>query len=126
MTCDPGPPFCAPFQAALHGCTVPLVPSIPPTLHRAGSSSTPLISIYHVLPSHVSPHCREIQQLLVKIGDKDKSFVGSNKWIGAIEIGYVLDEYLGVTSKVITVNRCGAGCGEGRGDGEGRGGGGTG
>ena len=67
-----------------------------------------------------------IQQLLVKIGDKDKSFVGSNKWIGAIEIGYVLDEYLGVTSKVITVNRCGAGCGEGRGDGEGRGGGGTG
>ena len=57
----------------------------------------------------MSPHCREIQQLLVKIGDKDKSFVGSNKWIGAIEIGYVLDEYLGVTSKVITVNRCGAG-----------------
>ncbi len=37
------------------------------------------------------------------IGDKPQSFVGSREWIGAIELGYVLDEQLGVTAKVITV-----------------------
>ena len=29
--------------------------------------------------------------------------MGSREWIGAIELGYVLDERLGVTVKVITV-----------------------
>lgn len=48
---------------------------------------------------------REIQQTLVKIGDKGQSFVGSSNWIGAIELSYILDEYLGVTSKIITVNK---------------------
>ncbi|DBB11189.1 TPA: hypothetical protein ACH3X3_006641 [Trebouxia sp. C0006] len=46
---------------------------------------------------------RDIQQTLVDIGDKPQSFVGSREWIGAIELGYVLDEQLGVTAKVITV-----------------------
>lgn len=36
-------------------------------------------------------------------GDKPRSFVGSRNWIGAIELGYVLDERLGVTCKVLTV-----------------------
>ena len=52
-----------------------------------------------------SPGSREIQQILVKLGDKDKSFIGSTKWIGAIELSYILDDYLGVTSKIITINR---------------------
>jgi len=52
-----------------------------------------------------SPSLREIQQTLVKLGDKDKSFVGSSKWIGAIELGYILDDYLGVSCKIITINR---------------------
>ncbi|GAX79905.1 hypothetical protein CEUSTIGMA_g7345.t1 [Chlamydomonas eustigma] len=55
--------------------------------------------------SKPSPNHREIQEILVKLGDKEKSFVGSTKWIGAIELSYVLDEYLGVTSKIITINR---------------------
>jgi len=46
-----------------------------------------------------------MQQLLVKIGDKPRGFVGSNQWIGAIELSYVLDEYLGVTSRIITVSK---------------------
>ena len=29
--------------------------------------------------------------------------MGSRNWIGAIELGYVLDERLGVTCKVLTV-----------------------
>lgn len=36
-------------------------------------------------------------------GDKERSFVGSQQWIGAIELGFVLETLLGVTSKVITV-----------------------
>ncbi|KAL0925402.1 hypothetical protein M5K25_003727 [Dendrobium thyrsiflorum] len=43
------------------------------------------------VPSH-----REIQQALVDIGDKEPSFVGSREWIGAIELGFVLDKLLGV------------------------------
>lgn len=48
---------------------------------------------------------REIQEILVRLGDKERSFVGSKQWIGAIELSYVLDEYLGVTCKIMTVNR---------------------
>eukprot|EP00884_Botryococcus_braunii_P015780 jgi/Botrbrau1/2886/Bobra.0036s0028.1 len=50
------------------------------------------------IPSH-----KEIQQMLVSIGDKETTFVGSREWIGAIELGYVLDTHMGVTSKIITV-----------------------
>lgn len=53
------------------------------------------------------PSPREIQQILVKLGDKDASFVGSSNWIGAIELSYILDDYLGITSKILTVNRGG-------------------
>jgi len=44
------------------------------------------------VPSH-----REIQQVLVEIGDKDPSFIGSREWIGAIELSFVLDKLLGVS-----------------------------
>ncbi|ONM32469.1 putative Ufm1-specific protease [Zea mays] len=44
------------------------------------------------VPSH-----REIQQVLVEIGDKDPSFIGSCEWIGAIELSFVLDKLLGVS-----------------------------
>ena len=36
-------------------------------------------------------------------GDKPRNFAGSKQWIGAIELGYILDELLGVTGRVITV-----------------------
>lgn len=36
-------------------------------------------------------------------GDKQQAFVGSKQWIGAIELGFVLDTLLGVPCKVITV-----------------------
>lgn len=41
--------------------------------------------------------CREIQQSLVEIGDKEPAFVGSRDWIGAIELSFVLDKLLGVS-----------------------------
>jgi hypothetical protein len=46
---------------------------------------------------------REIQECLVEIGDKEASFVGSQEWIGAIELSFVLDKLLGVTSKILSV-----------------------
>lgn len=37
-------------------------------------------------------------------GDKPVEFVGSKQWIGAIELGFVLDALLGVMSKVETAS----------------------
>lgn len=37
-------------------------------------------------------------------GDKPRAFVGSRQWIGAIELGYILDTCLGITCKVLTVS----------------------
>jgi hypothetical protein len=63
----------------------------------------PVIEIYDVSLIHIalpSPTFlfREIQQVLVEIGDKDSSFIGSCEWIGAIELSFVLDKLLGVSS----------------------------
>ena len=50
------------------------------------------------IPSHA-----DIQSCLVKIGDKPSDFVGSKRWIGAVELSYVLDELAGFSSKILTV-----------------------
>ena len=47
----------------------------------------------------------QIQQTLVKIGDKPRGFVGTKDWIGSVEIGFVLDERYGVVSKSVSVER---------------------
>lgn len=39
------------------------------------------------------------------MGDKAPNFVGSRQWIGAIELGYCLDQWLGATYKVLTLSR---------------------
>jgi len=44
-------------------------------------------------------------KILVDIGDKPKEFVGSRKWIGSIEVQAVLNQYLGVTSKIMFVSQ---------------------
>jgi len=33
----------------------------------------------------------------VEIGDKDASFIGSQEWIGSMDLCYVLDNLLGVS-----------------------------
>lgn len=40
---------------------------------------------------------------LVDVGDKEPSFVGSRQWIGSIEVQNVLNQSLGVTSKIMFV-----------------------
>ena len=47
------------------------------------------------------PSINDIQLTLVKLGDKDKSLIGSNGWIGAVEVNLVLNELLGIESQII-------------------------
>uniref|UniRef100_F1L1G0 Ufm1-specific protease n=1 Tax=Ascaris suum TaxID=6253 RepID=F1L1G0_ASCSU len=51
------------------------------------------------VPSH-----REIQESLYECGDKDAKFVGSRQWIGSMELGYCLDNMLGIQSRIINTN----------------------
>ena len=53
--------------------------------------------------SRSPPTHKEIQSTLVGLGDKPAEFLGSKQWIGAIELGFVLDALLGVSCKVMTV-----------------------
>jgi len=47
------------------------------------------------------PTLYEIQKTLVDMGDKPKSFYKSREWIGSFELSLCLDQYLGMTSKII-------------------------
>lgn len=47
------------------------------------------------------PTLSEIQDTLVKMGDKQTSFSGSKQWIGSFEICLFLDHRYGVSSKII-------------------------
>lgn len=49
------------------------------------------------------PSLKDIQQVLVDIQDKPKSFLGSKQWIGSMEVGFVLDSLLNVTCRVLQV-----------------------
>ncbi|XP_026990796.1 ufm1-specific protease 2 [Tachysurus fulvidraco] len=51
------------------------------------------------IPTH-----KQIQQALVDMGDKEPSFVGSRQWIGSIEVQAVLNQLLGVNSKILFVS----------------------
>ena len=49
------------------------------------------------------PSIKEIQTTLVKLGDKDKSLIGSADWIGAVEVNLVLNELLGIESQIVFI-----------------------
>ncbi|XP_051559197.1 ufm1-specific protease 2 [Myxocyprinus asiaticus] len=51
------------------------------------------------VPTHT-----QIQQALVDVGDKEPRFVGSRQWIGSFEVQAVLNQLLGVTSKIMFVS----------------------
>ncbi|EJW85661.1 hypothetical protein WUBG_03430, partial [Wuchereria bancrofti] len=51
-----------------------------------------------------TPTHREIQQSLYDCGDKDAMFVGSQQWIGSIELGYCFENMAGIESRVLTTN----------------------
>lgn len=91
--------------------------------HRANSFGTPL----HCLLSRTSkrllliricecglkhhndavsllPFSGLLLQSLYECGDKDAKFVGSRQWIGSMELGYCLDNMLGIQSRIINTN----------------------
>lgn len=43
------------------------------------------------------PTIKQIQEILVQIGDKENDFIGSRDWIGAAETCYVVDELFQVS-----------------------------
>lgn len=51
------------------------------------------------------PSIRDIQQILVDLGDKNKAFVGSNDWIGSMEVSFVLDSDLDVTCRIMSLRQ---------------------
>ena len=48
------------------------------------------------------PRHREIQEMLVEMDDKPLSFVGSDGWIGAVEISLCLQQMYGVQSRILS------------------------
>ncbi|OWR41027.1 ufm1-specific protease 1 like protein [Danaus plexippus plexippus] len=55
-------------------------------------------------PSKV-PSIREIQNILVELEDKPKSFLNSRQWIGSFEVCLVIDKLYGVPSKIVHVKK---------------------
>jgi len=49
------------------------------------------------------PTHAEIQKTLVRMGDKPPKFMGSKEWIGSIEVQMLLNEFIGVENRMITV-----------------------
>uniref|UniRef100_A0A0N5ARH2 Ufm1-specific protease n=1 Tax=Syphacia muris TaxID=451379 RepID=A0A0N5ARH2_9BILA len=50
------------------------------------------------------PTHRQIQQSLVKYGDRDEKIVGSRQWLGSLELSYCLETMLGFESKILATN----------------------
>ncbi|GAB0099046.1 Probable Ufm1-specific protease 2 [Sergentomyia squamirostris] len=50
----------------------------------------------HPVPTH-----KNIQEALVTLGDKQKSFLGSTQWIGSTEVGLCLEKFLNVSSRIM-------------------------
>ncbi|XP_065054291.1 ufm1-specific protease 2-like [Rhopilema esculentum] len=50
------------------------------------------------VPSH-----KEVQDVLVSVGDKPKNLSGSRQWIGSFEVGICLQELINVQSKILHV-----------------------
>ncbi|XP_045126809.1 ufm1-specific protease 1-like [Portunus trituberculatus] len=47
------------------------------------------------------PSNTRIQELLVEMGDKETSFIGSRQWIGSVEVSYILDSLYDVPCKIL-------------------------
>lgn len=51
------------------------------------------------------PSIRDIQQILVDLGDKNKPFIGSSEWIGSMEVSFVLNAHLDVTCRIMSLRQ---------------------
>lgn len=62
----------------------------------------------HLNTRDAPPSLPEIQQVLVTIGDKPPSFLGSREWIGTFEAALVLDHFYDVPCKIVHVRKGGS------------------
>ncbi|XP_063366745.1 ufm1-specific protease 1 [Cydia amplana] len=51
------------------------------------------------------PSIRRIQEILVDLEDKPRSFLGSRQWIGSFEVCLVIDKLYDIPSKIVHVNK---------------------
>jgi hypothetical protein len=49
-------------------------------------------------------HDKKLAEYFKQIGDKDKSIINSNQWIGAVEVNLVLNELLGIDNQIIYIS----------------------
>ncbi|KYQ51702.1 Ufm1-specific protease 1 [Trachymyrmex zeteki] len=52
----------------------------------------------------IVPSINKIQETLVEVEDKDKTFIGSREWIGSFEVSIVLNQLYEALSKIIYVS----------------------
>lgn len=50
------------------------------------------------------PSIRDIQEILVASGDKDRRFIGSKEWIGSMEVGIILRWCYGIVTKTLFIS----------------------
>ncbi|XP_074847938.1 ufm1-specific protease 2 isoform X2 [Carettochelys insculpta] len=85
------------------------LPSDRPYLRRANAyrfPDEPYTDGYLRNPhTHLNPLGMEAGMALVDVGDKPAAFVGSRQWIGSIEVQLVLNQLLGITSKILFVSQ---------------------
>lgn len=79
------------FNDSGWGCAYRSMQTLVSWLRLAGYTQAPI-------PTHA-----EIQRVLVELGDKPPSFVGSSEWIGAIEIQMCLSKLYGINCKVMAL-----------------------
>jgi len=49
------------------------------------------------------PSIREIQECLVKVGDKEANFIGSKDWLGSVEVSITIDSLCDVPCRILHV-----------------------
>jgi len=70
--------------------------------YRSLQTLVSFFRLSHYTTEPVPTH-REIQQVLVTIGDKPAGFVGSREWIGSMEVGFFLGQSLGLQWRTLSV-----------------------
>ena len=86
---------------------LPISPDHSVLASATGSRLINLVETFFFLQGYTEtevPDHRQVQKCLVDIGDKESKFIGSKKWIGSTEVGFVLETACGTESRFLSVN----------------------
>ncbi len=73
--------------------------------YRSGQTLFSWVHSRLKIPSPVLSNV-QMQQRLYEVGDKPKSFVGSQEWIGSVEIAILLHELYGIKCELLMLPKC--------------------